>query len=282
MTTIGASAFYQLKNLTSVSVGNGVQSIGKYAFEACNSLNNLQIGSVNYIDERAFGNCTSLTSIELPNNLISIGQGAFAFCKALTSVDLGNSVEDIGTQAFVLCESLSSIILPNTVKYIGVHAFSNSPKLATVSIGNSVTTIDKSAFYNCKSLKSITIPASVDSIGDQAFNKTDLLTVITKIENPFELYALKIGFRTFSEETYKNATLYVPSGTIKKYKETEGWKDFANIIEGDPSAISSTSMDDQTTETARYTLSGKKLNESQKGLNIIRYNNGSVKKKIER
>ncbi len=70
-------------------------------------------------------------------------------------------------------------------------------------------------------------------IGDYAFDGADIPTVISLIENPFTIAGKTSGFGTFSQNTFLNATLYVPKGTIEKYKATDGWKDFVFIEEGE-------------------------------------------------
>ncbi len=70
------------------------------------------------------------------------------------------------------------------------------------------------------------------SIGDCAFDRADISTVISLIENPFKITGKTSNFRTFTQNTFNNATLYVPKGTIDKYKATYGWKDFLFIEEG--------------------------------------------------
>ena len=97
-----------------------------------------------------------------------------------------------------------------------------------------VTSIGNNAFYRCSGLTSITIPNSVTSIGNHAFDNAPLSTIISQIENPFKITGKSSDNRSFSENTFNNATLYVPKGTIDKYKATAGWKDFANIVEGNP------------------------------------------------
>ena len=75
------SPFYQNTNIESVSIENGVTSIGDYVFEGCKSLTNVTIpNSVTSIGYEAFNYCKSLTSITIPNSVTSIGSGAFSVC----------------------------------------------------------------------------------------------------------------------------------------------------------------------------------------------------------
>ena len=95
-----------------------------------------------------------------------------------------------------------------------------------------MTSIGESAFYGCSGLTSVTIGNSVTSIGENAFDGADIPTVISLIENPFKIEGKSSDKRTFTQNTFNNATLYVPKGTINKYKATKGWKDFVFIEEG--------------------------------------------------
>ena len=129
-----------------------------------------------------------------------------------------------------------SIVIPEEVTYmnrtrkvtcIGDRAFYDCRDLTFVTIPNSVTNIGDHAFDSCTGLTSVTIPNSVTSIGEQAFYYIDLPEVISRIENPFT-----INKNTFTNNTLYNATLYVPAGTVEKYKTTKGWSEFANITDG--------------------------------------------------
>ena len=135
--------------------------------------------SVTSIGNEAFKNCTSLTSVTIPNSVTSIGQYAFTYCSGLTSVTIPNSVTSIGHYAFLGCTGLTSITIPNSVTYIGQGAFWDCYSLTSVTIPNSVTSIGNYAFYYCSGLTSVTIPNSVTSIEDRAFWGCSGLTSIT-------------------------------------------------------------------------------------------------------
>ena len=130
------------------------------------------------IGDGAFGNCSGLTSVTIPNSVTSIGYGAFSGCSGLTSVTIPNSVTSIGNDAFDECSSLTSITIPNSVTSIGNYAFCGCYGLTSVTIGNSVTSIGIYAFGACKSLTAITIPNSVTSIGNNAFDTCQGLTSV--------------------------------------------------------------------------------------------------------
>ena len=109
------------------------------------------------IGNYAFYDCSSLTSITLPNSVTSIGSGAFSSCSSLTSITLPNSVTSIGEMAFAWCSSLTSITIPNSVKNIGGEAFWYCSSLTSITIPNSVKSIRFNAFYACNKLKKVII-----------------------------------------------------------------------------------------------------------------------------
>ena len=160
--------------------GKSVTSIGDWAFENCTSLTSITIpDSVTCIEWYAFQGCTSLTSITIPNSVTSIGDLAFDGCTSLTSITIPDSVTSIGKSAFYGCTSLTSITIPNSVTSISGSAFSGCSSLTSITIPNSVTWIGDWAFNGCTSLKSVTIPNGVMSIGEYAFRGCKSLTSIT-------------------------------------------------------------------------------------------------------
>ena len=244
VTSIGNAAFYGCTGLTSpvynstlfaylptsysgsYSIPDGIKEICGFAIYDCKGLTSITIpNSVTSIGYSAFQGCTGLTSVTIPNSVTTIGSSAFYECTGLTSITIPNSVTSIDGSAFYGCTSLTSVTIPNSVTSIGNSAFSGCTGLTSVTIGNSVTSIGERAFYGCSSLTSVTIPNSVTSIGNQAFYGADITSVVSLIENPFVIISV------FNANTYYNATLYVPVGTIEKYKATQGWKDFLFIEE---------------------------------------------------
>ena len=247
VTSIGNYAFYYCSKLTSITIGNSVKSIGGWAFEGCSGLTSVTIpNSVTSIELGTFSGCSGLTSINIPNSVTSIGSGAFYYCSSLTSVTIPNSVTSIGNFAFYYCKGLTSVTIPN-----------------------SVTSIGKYAFANCSGLTSVTIGSGVTSIGYRAFDGVDIPTVISLIENPFKITGKTSDSRTFSQNTFNNATLYVPVGTIDKYKATNGWKDFAYIVEGDPTGIKNIETE-QLEEVSYYGLDGKRIESPKSGSVVIK------------
>jgi hypothetical protein len=141
--------------------------------------------SVTAIDDRAFKNCSSLTSITIPNSVTSIGNGAFAYCSSLTSVTLSNNITSLpgydGYDGFFEgCSSLTSITIPNSVTKIGGGAFLDCSSLTSVIFedNSNLDSIGGGAFRDCSSLISITIPNSVTFIGSYAFKGCNGLSIL--------------------------------------------------------------------------------------------------------
>ena len=182
----------------SVSLSNGVTSIGSGAFYECTELTSITIpNSVTSIGTGAFSGCTGLTSITIPNSVTSIGDYAFYGCTGFTApvynshvfaympttysgaYTIPDGIESIAGGAFRYCTGLTSITIPNSVTSIGQRAFYECTGLTSITIGESVMSIGQEAFLNCTGLTSITIPNNVTSIGDYAFYGCTVLSSLT-------------------------------------------------------------------------------------------------------
>ncbi len=208
-----------------------VTGIGEKAFNGCVELTSVTIpNGVTYIGEWAFYYCKKLSTVTIPNSVTSIGKIAFADCKSLSSVTIPSSVTEIGGQAFSGCTSLTSVAIPNGVTSIEYMTFMDCTSLTSVEIPESVQKIDNEAF-SCTNLASITIPGNVQEIGNEAFKGCHNLTTVTSLMKE----PCKLGSSVFSGNTLYKGTLYVPNGTVNKYKVTDGWKEFSHIEASDGS-----------------------------------------------
>ncbi len=200
VTSIGNGAFYNCTSLISVTIPDSVMSIGQYAFYNCafktaGSIGggyDFEFGWTEKIPSNAFYNCTSLTSVDIPDGVTSIGNNAFyscgklsnvsipssvktidyyafRYCTALTKVKIPEGIETMNYSAFEDCIGLVSVSLPESLSYLGSYNFKNCSKLASVNIPSGITEIGKEVFRNCTSLTSVDIPDGVTSIGENAF-----------------------------------------------------------------------------------------------------------------
>lgn len=160
--------YYIPSSLRKVVVTGGYLLYG--AFYGCNFLESVDLKEdVTSIGDNAFYNCSSLRDVTIPNGVTSIGLGAFYLCKSLKKLVIPNSVINIGIAAFMRCEVLENINIPNGITSINKQMFSQCASLKEIDIPSSVTSIGGSSFYGCSSLVSITIPDGVKSIGGEAF-----------------------------------------------------------------------------------------------------------------
>ena len=170
VTTIGSGAFYDFPNLTSVSLPEGLTSIGDHAFAYCEALPEVIIpAGVTYIGIEGFYNCFSITKLEVPDTVSTIGDYAFMGCQGLTSLDIPAELKQIGNYVYACCNAVTSVTIPDGVTSIGAHAFWGCEGMSSVTIPETVTQIGSNAFRACVSLTTVQIPDSVETIGDEAF-----------------------------------------------------------------------------------------------------------------
>ena len=250
------------------------QVIGDLAFEGCSGLTSLKLPSdIRLIGRNAFEGCSGLTSITLPSGVTEIQHSAFYGCSGLTSITLPSGVTEISNSTFSGCSGLTSLTLPSGVTEIGSSAFSGCSGLTSLTLPSGVTWIGHFAFKGCSGLTSITLPSGVTEIGESAFYGCSGLTSIYVYAEKMP----KLRTNMFDGCDAKKCTVYVPKGTYDDYWLSEfGY--FENIVEFDPTDINNVITSNDAKELSRYSLNGQRLSAPTKGLNIVKYSDGSVKK----
>ena len=277
LSSIGDWAFSNCSGLTSVDLPSSITKMGECVFYWCKNLSSVKLPSeITAISNSAFGGCISLKNIELPAGITSIGDNAFTGCSNLQNINLPSGITTIGSGAFWDCSNLTNVILPSALTSIGNIAFVNCSNLANVTLSSNITSIGYSAFSDCKSLKNLTISKDVTSIKDIRFNNDyedlELESVYVAWQNPIEAGSF------FNRIKISNCTLYVPKGTKEAYANADVWKDFGNIIEYDATGIDKVTNRSDVKEISRYSLNGQRVTSPTKGVNIVVYSDGSIKK----
>ena len=148
-----------------------VTSLEDYCFYDCSSLTSITLpDGITSLGKWCFRDCRSLTSITLPDGLTSLGDECFRGCSGLTSITIPSSVTSLGESCFCGCKGLTSIIIPSSVTSLSLNCFSGCSGLTSITIPSSVTSLGRFCFRNCSGLTSITIPSSVVSLGDDCFS----------------------------------------------------------------------------------------------------------------
>lgn len=214
---IGERAFSYCETLTNVTIGKGVSFIGDHAFTTCSSLVSIDVmkGNPAYttvdgclydkdgdtlliyagssearinsctkeIGKGAFFGKSSLTSVSIPDSVVSIGDNAFAGCLSLKSADIPDSVTSLGSSCFISCSSLERVSLGKSLSSVPDSCFLSCTVLRRVDIPDNITSIGNNAFYCCADISGTYIPSSVKAIGQEAIGQRYGIRDIISSEN---------------------------------------------------------------------------------------------------
>lgn len=254
----------EVKIVGNASTGTGDDILPDDAFYLCSGLTSLSLPSgVISIGESAFVGCSGLTSLSIPSNVTSIGRDAFYGCSGLTSLSFSSSTS-IGNQAFGGCKSLKN-----------VQYYINDDIESYLSKGhdNFRFGTDIKYFLSGQEMTNVKIPSNITKLGGYAFQKSiNLTSVYVSWETPFS------AGTAFDGVDVSKCTLYVPQGAYQDYWLADIWGDFGNILEYDVTGVKKVTTSTDAKEVFRYSVNGQRLSAPTKGLNIVKYSDGSMKK----
>ena len=210
--------------MSSVTIGTGVTSIGKWAFDGCSSINAVYITDLEAWCRIAFGNWSS--------NPVCQSKKLYLSGRPVTDLTIPAGITEIKDFAFIEGQELKSLTIPAGVTGIGKQAFANCG-MTSVKIGENIDRIGDEAFRNCASLESVTLPESITSIGTSSFAGCVGLKSVTachQIPLPFSESS-----SPFTKLALEQCKLYVPTDAEELYQEAPVWKNFGQILSIDES-----------------------------------------------
>ena len=242
------------------SIGRGAFNINTNSDGGC-KITSIQIpNNVTSIGSYAFQNCELLKEVKMPDDIVCVDTGTFTGCRSLESITLPRKLQEIKYAAFTMCSGLKSIEIPNQVFRIEGFAFQNNKSLKTVITSHGLKEIYYFTFSMCDSLQTVVLGDNVEKIGCNAFEFCRQLSRVyslnpappalnQRFDNGGSIWNYNLGNHfqnTFEWNANQNATLYVPIGSKEAYQNDREWGKFKNIIEFDPKTFDSSTLEIKT------------------------------------
>ena len=204
--------------LTAVTLPDGLQSLGRGAFDTCTSLTNTTLpAAITAVPGKCFANCTKLLNVKYAGTVTAIGERAFEGCKSLTKAPIPETVTELGASAFTGCTALTDVTLPAGVTAIPEDCFRGCTALKDMKLPGTVTSVGHNAFTGCTALKDVRCygaPPTVEPAGaaEHSFEPA----IVTIHYNPDPVYGWTLeadgtwqGYKVSS----KGACLHTGYGT---------------------------------------------------------------------
>ena len=218
VTTIGFSAFNGCVKLEKIKFSSNLDTVCENAFNNTKWFNNQSNGLV-YVGKVAYkykGDMPRNTKITVKSDTVSISESAFKDCANLTAILIPSSVKHIDKYALYNCQGLTKLNFNDGIERIENDAFGSCEKLTSVNFSETLKSIGAFAFVECKKLSEITIPQSVTSVGEYAFSGCENLASVTVSDDlPY------VGGRAFEKTKWLNSQ---PDGVVYIGKSAYGYK----------------------------------------------------------
>ncbi len=167
------------EDIVRLNLPNGITSIGKLAFYECKNLMSVTIpSSVTEIGESAFAFCEGMQMLSMGSGVEKIGRSAFSDCYSVAAISIPGSVKSLGAKAFYRCETITTVTVPGSVTSMGVSVFSYCSNLVSATINADITTLPEYTFYGCEKLSTVKLPDKVTEINDYSFGECNTLNTV--------------------------------------------------------------------------------------------------------
>lgn len=285
-----------------IEMPNTIETIGSFAATNTNIASLKLSSSLRHIGERAFFAGWGFTSVVIPKSVETIEAGAFCGHANLSdlSVESGNKnfymqngmlLSKDGTRLLTVLTNVESFNIPESVTTLDFGFCANNEVVTSVTVPDNVVSLGDVAFQLCEKLQTVTLGKSIEYMDVPFLGCKNIKAIYNRSVTPYNNFKYSDwgwdrifgNFDNFENEIFETCTLYVPTGCVEAYKSADAWKHFKNIEEFNPTGISSLTGDNGSNEPASvYSIGGSHIQTMQRGINIIRMQDGSVKKVLKK